>query len=50
MNNIPFNDHLKFDNKEKVKKESELLSLKINDGSYKKNIGKFLEILSAHFI
>ena len=30
--------------------ENELFSLKITDSLYKKDIGKFLEVLSSHFI
>ena len=30
--------------------ENELFSLKIIDGLYKKDIGKFLEILSTNFV
>ena len=39
-------------NKDKKKEinDYELFSLKITDSLYKKDIGKFLEILSSHFI
>ena len=36
--------------KKKDKNNYELFSLKITDSLYKKDIGKFLEILSSHFI
>ena len=50
MENITFNKNIDFDNKEKEINENELFSLKITDSLYKKDIGKFLEILSSHFI
>ena len=50
MKNITFKGNMNFDNKEKKIKENELFSLKITDSLYKKDIGKFLEILSSHFI
>ena len=50
MENISFRRNLNFDNKEKEIIENELFSLKITDSLYKKDIGKFLEILSSHFI
>ena len=36
--------------KKKDKNNYELFSLKITDSLYKKDIGKFLETLSSHFI
>jgi len=36
--------------KKKVTNDYELFSLKITDSLYKKDIGKFLETLSSHFI
>ena len=50
MENITFNKNIDFDNKEKEINENELFSLKITDSLYKKDIGKFLEILSSNFI
>ena len=41
---------MNFDDKEKEINENELFSLKITDSLYKKDILKFLEILSSHFI
>ena len=41
---------MNFDNEEKERNEYELFSLKITDSLYKKDIGKFLETLSSHFI
>ena len=50
MQNITFKEDYNFDNQEKELNENELFSLKITDSLYKKDIGKFLEILSSHFI
>ena len=50
MKNISFQRNINFDNDEKGKQAYELFSLKITDSLYKKDIGKFLETLSAHFI
>ena len=50
MENITFNKNMDFNNKKKEMNENELFSLKITDSLYKKDIGKFLEILSSHFI
>jgi len=50
MENITFKGNMNFDNQEKEFNENELFSLKITDSLYKKDIGKFLEILSSHFI
>ena len=50
MKNITFKDNLNFDNQEKEINQNELFSLKITDSLYKKDIGKFLEILSSHLI
>ena len=49
MQNITFKGNANFDNK-KDENEYELFYLKITDSLYKKDIGKFLEILSSHFI
>ena len=50
MENITFKSNINFDNQEEEINENELFSLKITDSLYKKDIGKFLEILSSHFI
>ena len=50
MDNITFKGNLNFENKQEEINENELFSLKITDSLYKKDIGKFLEILSSHFI
>ena len=50
MKNITFKGKINFDPKEEDINENELFSLKITDSLYKKDIGKFLEILSSHFM
>ena len=50
MENISLKRNNNFDNEEKEINEFELFSLKITDSLYKKDIGKFLEALSNHFI
>ena len=50
MKNISFKGNINFNSQEKKHNENELFSLKITDSLYKKDIGKFLEILSSHFI
>ena len=50
MKNISFQGNINFDKKEKERNDYELFSLKITDSLYKKDIGKFLETLSSHFI
>ena len=50
MENITFKGNINFDNQGEEMNENELFSLKITDSLYKKDIGKFLEILSTHFI
>ena len=50
MKNISLEGNINFDNKEKIIDNYELFSLKITDSLYKKDIGKFLETLSSHFI
>ena len=50
MKNISLKGNINFDNEEKEINDYELLSLKITDSLYKKDIGKFLETLSSHFI
>ena len=49
MRNISFEKNINFDKKKDIN-DYELFSLKITDSLYKKNIGKFLETLSSHFI
>ena len=50
MKNISLKGNIKFNNKEKGINDYELFSLRITDSLYKKDIGKFLETLSSHFI
>ena len=50
MKDFAFKGDVNFNNPEKKINENELFSLKITDSLYKKDIGKFLEILSSHFI
>ena len=50
MKDISFRRNINFDNERKKRKDYELFSLKITDSLYKKDIGKFLEALSSHFI
>ena len=50
MKNIFFKENMNFDNNDKEIDKNELFSLKLTDSLYKKDIGKFLEILSSHFI
>ena len=50
MEKITVNGSINFDNENKQIYDNELLSLKIIDSLYKKDIGKFLEILSSKFI
>ena len=50
MKNISIKRNVNFDNKEKQINDYELFSLKITDSLYKKDIGRFLETLSSHFI
>jgi len=50
MKNISLRRNINFDNEEQEINEFELFSLKITDSLYKKDIGKFLETLSSHFI
>ena len=49
MKNISLEGDINFD-KKKVINDYELFSLKITDSLYKKDIGKFLETLSSHFM
>ena len=50
MKNISLKRKIHFDNKDQEINDYELFSLKITDSLYKKDIGKFLETLSSHFI
>ena len=50
MENFSLQKNINLDNGEKGRKDYELFSLKITDSLYKKDIGKFLETLSSHFI
>ena len=49
MKNISLKGNINFDKKKDIE-DYELFSLKITDILYKKDIGKFLETLSSHFI
>ena len=49
MKNISLKGNINLD-KKKDMNDYELFSLKITDSLYKKDIGKFLEALSSHFI
>ena len=50
MKDISIKEEFNFDNQKGEINENELFSLKITDSLYKKDIGKFLEILSSNFI
>ncbi len=50
MENFSVSRNINLDNENKQIYDNELLSLKIIDSLYKKDIGKFLEILSSKFI
>ena len=50
MKDISLQRNINFDNKGKERKDYEFFSLKITDSLYKKDIGKYLEALSSHFI
>ena len=49
MKNISFRRNINFDEKKDIN-DYELFSLKITDSLYKRDIGKFLETLSSHFL
>ena len=49
MKNISIKGNINFENKKDIN-DNEFFSLKITDSLYKKDIGKFLETLSSHFI
>ena len=50
MKNISLKRNINFENEPKERNNYELFSLKITDSLYKKDIGKFLETLSSHFV
>ena len=50
MKNIAFKENINFESQKEELNENELFSLKITDSLYKKDIGRFLEILSSHFL
>ena len=50
MKNISLKGNINFKNKKNELQDHEFYSLKITDSLYKKDIGKFLETLSSHFI
>tara|TARA_Y100001968_G_scaffold264691_1_gene253660 strand:- start:387 stop:539 length:153 start_codon:yes stop_codon:yes gene_type:complete len=50
MKNISIKRDSNYDNEDNEINENELFSLKITDSLYKKDIGKFLEVLSSQFI
>jgi hypothetical protein len=49
MKNFSLKGNMNFDKKKDIN-DYELFSLRITDSLYKKDIGKFLETLSSHFI
>ena len=49
MKNISLKGNMNFDKRKDIN-DYELFSLRITDSLYKKDIGKFLETLSSHFI
>ena len=50
MKKISFQEDLNFKNEENEIINKEFFSLKLTDSLYKKDIGKFLEIISSHLI
>ena len=50
MKNISLKRNINFGDEEKERNDYELFSLKITDSLYRKDIGKFLETISSHFI
>ena len=50
MKNLSLKGNINLDNKKKEINDYDLFSLKITDSLYKKDISKFLETLSLHFI
>ena len=49
MKNVSLKEDINFDKKKDIN-DYELFSLKMTDSLYKKDIGKFIETLSSHFI
>ena len=49
MKDFSLKGNINYDKKKDIN-DYELFSLKITDSLYKKDIGKFLETLSSHFI
>ena len=49
MKNFSLKGNINIDKKKDIN-DYELFSLRITDSLYKKDIGKFLEIISSHFI
>ena len=49
MKNVSLKGNINFDKKKDIN-DYDLLSLKITDSLYKKDIEKFLKTLSSHFI
>ena len=50
MRNIFLRESFNSDNEKKEINDNEFFSLKTTDSLYKRDIGKFLETLSSHFI
>ena len=50
MKDISLQRNINYVNERKERNDYESFSLKITDSLYKKDIGKFLETLSSHFI
>ena len=50
MRNIFLKENFNSDNEKKEINDNEFISLKNTDSLYKRDIGKFLETLSSHFI
>ena len=50
MDQFSFNKNHNFKDNKQKNLENELFSLKITDSLYKKDIGKFLEIISNNFL
>ena len=50
MKHFQINENSDYKNKRNDILDPELFSLKITDRLYKKDIGKFLEVLSSHFV
>ena len=50
MKHFQINENSEYKDKHNDLLDTELFSLKITDSLYKKDIGKFLEVLSSHFV